>query len=173
MRMTIAALTILGSTLLVAPVPAATSAPAGGADRVEHGERAAVVSKRDRVIQLVNNRRRNHGCNALRKNAALGRAAQKHTKRMANAGNGGTLSHQLPGEPSLGPRITQAGYRNWTLAAENIAYGYPTPRQVVQGWMDSAGHRANILNCRFKHTGVGYAKAANGTPYWTQDFGKK
>ena len=170
MRTTIAALAILGSTLLVAPVPAAMSAPAAGDDRVEHGERAAVVSKRDRVIQLVNIRRRNHGCNALRKNAALGRAAQKHTKKMADAGS---LSHQLPGEPSLGTRVTQAGYTGWTLVAENIAAGYAPPRAVVQGWMNSSGHRANILNCNLKHTGVGFARSDDGYPYWTQDFGKK
>jgi len=170
MRITIAALTILGSTLLVAPMPAATSAPAGGADRVGQGERAAVVSKRDRVIQITNKKRRAHGCNNLRKNAALGRAAQKHTKRMADAGE---VSHQLEGEAYFSTRITRAGYRNWTLVGENVAGGQLTPAEVMQDWMNSAGHRANILNCRFKHIGVGYAKASDGTPYWTQDFGRK
>jgi len=171
MRMTIAALSILGSALLVTPVPAATSAPAGGADRVEHGERAArVVSFRDRVIRITNNKRRAHGCNNLRKHAALGRAAQRHTKRMANANE---VSHQLPGEAYFSVRITRAGYTNWTLVGENVAGGQATPAAVVEAWMNSAGHRRNILKCRYKHIGVGYAVSDSGTPYWTQDFGRR
>ncbi|RAK24681.1 Cysteine-rich secretory protein family protein, partial [Actinoplanes lutulentus] len=54
---------------------------------------------------------------------------------------------------------------------ENVAYGYRTAAQVVNGWMKSPGHRTNILNCKSKTVGVGAVYSANGTPYYTQDFG--
>ena len=122
-----------------------------------------------KVIALVNKKRVAHGCKPLRTNAAITRAARKHTKKMANAN---TLSHQLPGEPALGRRLTNAGYKHWTLVGENIAYGYPTPKSVVRGWMNSPDHRRNILKCRFQDTGVGYATTGAGVAYWTQDFGR-
>ncbi|MBO3740117.1 CAP domain-containing protein, partial [Actinoplanes flavus] len=56
-------------------------------------------------------------------------------------------------------------------SSENIAYGYRTATDVVTGWMNSPGHRANILNCKSKTVGVGVAYATDGTPYYTQDFG--
>jgi uncharacterized protein YkwD len=50
--------------------------------------------------------------------------------------------------------------------------GYPSARAVVRAWMHSAGHRANILNRRFPHVGVGVRRAADGTTYWTLDFAR-
>lgn len=165
---------VLAAALSIVPLQPASSASGTGSDRVGRGHDAArVVSMRDRVITLTNNKRRAHGCHNLTKNGALSRAAQKHTKLMADTGAGGTLSHQLPGEPSFGTRFTSAGYRNWTLGGENVAFSYPTARAVVQGWMGSPPHRANILNCRFKDIGVGFARASDGTTYWTQDFGRR
>lgn len=177
MRTTIAALAALTSMLLVAPAPSATSAgPAERSDRasvpsqrVPSQRVGTLETTRQQVVSLTNARRRAHGCNNLRRNAALDLAAQRHTRRMANAN---TLSHQLPGESSLGVRVRRAGY-NWTLVGENVANGYATPAAVVQGWMNSRGHRRNILNCRFKHIGVGYAVSDRGTPYWTQVFGRR
>src|SRR4051812_36450810 len=103
MRKALAALTVLAAALLIAPVSPATSAPSGGADRAPRAVGAA--SFRQQVITLTNERRAAHGCPALVRNRALSRAAQRHTKRMANAGSGGTLSHQLPGEASFGTRF--------------------------------------------------------------------
>ena len=54
---------------------------------------------------------------------------------------------------------------------ENIATGFPDPAGVVTGWMNSDGHRANILNCAYVHMGIGYAVGGTGTVYWTQVFG--
>lgn len=122
------------------------------------------------VVALVNAKRVAHGCNPLRTNAAITRAARKHTKKMARAG---TPSHQLPGEPSLGKRLTKAGYRHWRSVGENYAYGWPTPKTVVRGWMRSREHRRHILKCSYRDTGVGYATSGAGVAYWTQDFGRR
>jgi uncharacterized protein YkwD len=66
--------------------------------------------------------------------------------------------------------VTNAGYR-WSAVAENIAMGYPDPAAVMTGWMNSPGHRTNILNCQYRQLGVGVAASAKGARYWTQDFG--
>ena len=56
---------------------------------------------------------------------------------------------------------------SYRSAGENIAYGYRTPQAVVNGWMNSSGHRANILNASYTKIGVGYVASGN---YWTQMF---
>jgi uncharacterized protein YkwD len=149
--------------------PTAHAAPAPDASHVRTHATPRAAGFAAKVIALVNKRRADHGCNPLRANKAITRAARKHTRKMANANS---LSHQLPGEPSLGQRLTNAGYKHWRLVGENIAYGYPTPKSVVRGWMNSPDHRQNILKCRFRDTGVGYATTAAGVAFWTQDFGK-
>lgn len=105
-----------------------------------------------RLLALVNARRKKIGCVALRANTALITAARRHTSRMAAAGK---LSHQLPGEPGLARRIELAGYRNWSTAAENIAWGGSTPMSVYNMWMNSSGHRANIQRCALRDAGIG------------------
>lgn len=132
------------------------------------------VRRERRVIEFVNNKRAKHGCRPVRERFTLRKAARRHSWRMANHN---VLSHQLIREPSLGVRITNAGYVNWRIVGENLAmssrYGYAwTPRQVVRAWMRSPGHRANILNCKYRHIGVGLVKR-NGLRWWTQDFGRK
>lgn len=119
-----------------------------------------------RVIRMVNTRRAAHGCRQVGERLTLRKAARRHSVKMAKAN---VMSHQLPGEPSLGTRITNAGY-TWTLVRENIAYGL-SPKAVMRLWMDSDDHRANILNCRLRHIGVG-AISYNGVIWWTQDFGR-
>jgi hypothetical protein len=64
--------------------------------------------------------------------------------------------------------IDDAGL-NWTYVGENIAMGYTSPEDVMDGWMNSQGHRNNILNSRYKYIGVGYYYA-NGYEYWVQLF---
>ncbi|GAA3819618.1 CAP domain-containing protein [Nocardioides panacisoli] len=122
------------------------------------------------VVKIVNKKRVAHGCHKLKINNAVHRAARRHTNKQAVANE---LSHQLPGEPWVGLRLTIAGYNNWTRVGEVVAEGYQTPKQVVQGWLDDIPHRRILLDCHFKDTGVGYAEASDGTPYWTQDFGRK
>ena len=79
-----------------------------------------------------------------------------------------SFSHTRPDGGSFSTALTEAGV-SYIRSGENIAYGQTTPQQVVQAWMDSAGHRANILDAGFTHIGVGYA-VVNGTAYWTQLF---
>lgn len=124
------------------------------------------ASAADEVISLTNAERAKAGCPALKTESHLTRAAQDHTEDMA--ANGYLDHNSSKGDP--GDRISAAGYRaqGW---AENIAEGQRSPAEVVDAWMNSAGHRANILNCDLQDIGVGYATSGDGTPYWTQDFG--
>ncbi|HEX6292211.1 MAG TPA: CAP domain-containing protein [Herpetosiphonaceae bacterium] len=123
----------------------------------------------NRVIVLTNEHRRAAGCGNLLWNPALGAAAQRHADDMAASNY---FSHNSRNGRSFATRIRQAGYR-YRLAAENIAAGQQSPEEVVATWMASPGHRANILNCRLRHIGIGFGAnggSAYGT-YWVQDFG--
>ncbi|MET7678583.1 CAP domain-containing protein [Streptomyces seoulensis] len=117
-----------------------------------------------RVVELVNAERAKVGCSPVKLNSTLTKAAQDHSADMA-AHN--TMSHTGSDGSDPGSRITAAGYR-WSAYGENVAYGYTTPEQVMAGWMDSPGHRENILNCSYQEIGVGLAQPGS---YWTQDFG--
>lgn len=131
--------------------------------------RASASSDLNRVIVLTNEHRQAAGCPALEWNAALGAAAQRHADDMA-ANN--YFSHTSRNGTSFAARIRSAGYR-YRLVAENIAAGQQSPEEVVASWMSSPSHRANILNCRLRHIGIGFganAGSAYGT-YWVQDFG--
>lgn len=132
--------------------------------RVGTGSSPAPSSIVQRVFDLTNIERSQVGSPPLRLNSQLITAAQAHTNLMAQHN---TLNHQLPGEPSLGDRIAQAGYR-WSAIAENIAQGQQTPEAVLQSWMNSTGHRNNLLNPNYQDLGVGYANN-----YWTQNFGRQ
>ncbi|MER6346013.1 CAP domain-containing protein [Streptomyces sp. NPDC001595] len=117
-----------------------------------------------RIVELVNAERAKAGCSPVKPNATLTKAAQAHSEDMAAHRN---MSHTGSDGSSPGDRITRAGYI-WSTYGENVAYGYSTPEQVMTGWMNSPGHKANILNCAFKEIGVGLAQPGS---YWTQDFG--
>lgn len=142
------------STATAAPKPPATTAPAAGTTT------PAVT----RVVTLVNSERAKVGCSPVTLNAKLSQAAQAHSADMASHN---TMSHTGSDGSDPGQRITRAGYL-WSTYGENVAYGYSTPEQVMAGWMASAGHKRNILDCGFKEIGVGVAQPGN---YWTQDFG--
>ncbi|MEV0779322.1 CAP domain-containing protein [Streptomyces sp. NPDC050428] len=120
------------------------------------------------VTTLVNSERSKAGCNPVSANAQLRTAALRHSRDMAAKGY---FDHKSPDGRDPGDRITAAGYR-WTTYGENIARGQRTPAEVMKGWMNSPGHRANILNCAFKEIGVGVHDASGG-PWWTQAFGAR
>ncbi|MFD4671320.1 CAP domain-containing protein [Lentzea sp. NPDC058450] len=133
---------------------------------------ACAATVQEDVIALTNAERAKAGCPALRSNAALNTAAQRHSADMA-AKN--FMGHTGSDGSTVVVRIERAGYTRWTRAAENVAAGHTTAAAVVRGWMNSAGHRANILNCALKDIGVGHQYRA-GTKYghyWTQDFGTR
>jgi uncharacterized protein YkwD len=85
----------------------------------------------------------------------------------------GYMSHT--GHDGSGPaqRIRAAGYQITGAWAENIARGYPSPAAVMDGWLNSPGHRANIVNCSLRAIGVGVVRSTGGRLYWTQDFGAR
>jgi uncharacterized YkwD family protein len=120
------------------------------------------------VVDLTNQQRAANGCGALKVNPTLTQVAQAHSADMA-ANN--YFSHDSQNGASPFDRMSAAGYR-FSAAAENIAAGQRTPGDVVTAWMNSEGHRANILNCTYTEIGVGYATGGSYGTYWTQDFGK-
>ena len=118
------------------------------------------------VLTIVNTERAKAGCAALTADDRLTTAARAHSADMAARNY---FSHTTPEGVEFATRITTAGYR-WSGAGENIAKGQRTPAEVMNSWMNSAGHKANILNCGFKNLGVGVAADAGGSLLWTQDF---
>ncbi|TDV56574.1 CAP domain-containing protein [Actinophytocola oryzae] len=133
------------------------------------GVARAASSYGQQVIALTNDQRAAHGCGRLAANNALGAAARGHSGDMARHSS---MSHEGTDGSDPGDRITGAGYPA-TEWAENVAYGQSTPKEVVTAWMDSPGHRANILNCELAEIGVGRAVNNKGVAYWTQDFGAR
>ena len=115
------------------------------------------------VVRLVNKERTSRGLSALTHNWELSRVARYKSQDMRDRKY---FSHTSPtyGSPFEMMKSFGISYRT---AGENIARGYSTPKAVVDGWMKSAGHRANILNSSFKEIGVGYVPEGN---YWTQMF---
>ncbi len=119
------------------------------------------------VLDLVNAERAKKGLNALEWSNELATVARAHSKDMSERG---FFSHTNPDGLSAFDRIKNAGIK-YSYAAENIAAGQSTPQEVVTGWMNSAGHRANILNPNLKKLGVGLYKSTGGYKYyWTQNF---
>ncbi|OQB20492.1 MAG: Chlorophenol reductase precursor [Firmicutes bacterium ADurb.Bin182] len=119
-------------------------------------------------IRLINIERTNRGLQALQTNWELSRCARYKSQDMINKNY---FSHQSPTYGSPFTMMQSFGLK-FSAAAENIAYGQRTAREVVNAWMNSPGHRANILSQAYTVTGVGAAKKANGTLYWTQMFMK-
>ncbi|MFD3548306.1 sigma-70 family RNA polymerase sigma factor [Streptomyces sp. NPDC058655] len=120
------------------------------------------------VVALVNKERASAGCGPLKEDAQLRAAAQGHSVDMAKRD---FFSHTSPDGADPGKRTTASGYR-WSTYGENIARGQQTAQSVMESWMNSSGHRANILNCAFKDIGVGIHQGAGG-PWWTQNFGAR
>ena len=121
------------------------------------------------VVTLTNTERAKNGCGALRIDSRLVAAARAHSSDMVT---NNFFSHTGSNGSDFVVREVNAGYPKNGASAENIAWGYRTPREVVTGWMNSAGHRANILNCSSIAVGVGTAYDADGAIYWTQNFGR-
>lgn len=124
---------------------------------------SAVLEYEMEVIRLVNQIRKQNGLSELKYNWELSRVARYKSEDLKN---NSYFSHTSPiyGSPFTMMKNFGISYRS---AGENIAMGYTTPEAVVNAWMNSSGHRANILNPSFTEIGVGYV--ANGK-YWTQMF---
>lgn len=125
-----------------------------------------VKALEQKVIDLVNRQRAYNGLQALKANWELCRVARYKSQDMIDKRY---FSHQSPTYGSPFRMMESFGIR-FSAAGENIAYGQRTPQEVMNSWMNSPGHRSNILNPTYNQIGVGVAKAANGTFYWTQMF---
>src|SRR3954452_19763826 len=140
----------------VEPEPEPAAAPAAAPP-------AADPSLEGQVLALVNVQRAAAGCGALTADPALAAVARAHSADMRDRG---FFDHVTPDGLDPFDRAARAGL---VAHAENIAYGQPDPAAVMDSWMDSAGHRANILSCDLTRLGVGVAEGAGG-PWWTQLF---
>lgn len=124
----------------------------------------------DRVVALVNAHRASIGRGALSKSGSLQRAAEWKSLHM---GHYRYMQHSDPAPPlarSVGDRLAACGYAG-SGYGENIAFGFQSAESVMQGWLSSPGHRANIESPSFTAIGVGAARGSSGTMTWTQNFG--
>jgi RNA polymerase sigma factor (sigma-70 family) len=167
---------VAGGLPSVSPAPLPSSAPPSSA-APSAVRSSPAPSRRDtappgqaawaqQVLDLVNSQRSQNGCGPVTANAKLQLAAQRQSDDMA-ARN--FFDHTNPDGAGPQQRIDAAGYQ-WSSWGENIARGQSDPSTVMDSWMNSPGHRANILNCSFKELGVGIHLGPGG-PWWTQDFG--
>lgn len=118
------------------------------------------------VVRLVNIQRTSRGLKPLSNNWELERIARYKSQDMANKNY---FSHTSPTYGSPFTMMQNFGVK-FSAAGENIAMGQKTPAEVVNAWMNSPGHRANILGTSYTQIGVGLAKNNNGVCYWTQMF---
>ena len=123
-------------------------------------------NRAEQVVSLVNQQRQNAGLSGLKSDNELMRLAQLKAEDMAQKGY---FSHTSPTYGSAFDMLKSAGY-SYRTAGENIAMGQKTAETVMNGWMNSSGHRANILGSGYTKIGVGYAVNSKGTPYWVQIF---
>jgi uncharacterized YkwD family protein len=141
--------------------PAATQKPAAPAEN-----NAAAGSYEMQVVDLLNKERAVQGLPALKYNAELSKVAEA---KAADLRDKNYFSHTSPTYGSPFDMMKAFGIK-YTAAGENIAKGYMNPESVMKGWMNSPGHKANILNSSFTEIGVGYVSGSNGTGYWVQMF---
>jgi uncharacterized protein YkwD len=155
----------LGLALSVAGAGLYTS-EAAAAERATGATSATIrlvpeATTQQNVFIYTNAHRARYGAQPVRYNYALSVAAQRHANDMANRNQ---LTHVGSDGSNAGQRIIRAGFR-WTSWAENIAVGYTSSSAVVWAWLNSPGHRANLLNPRFKWMGVGIAWG-HGRMWW-------
>jgi uncharacterized protein YkwD len=124
-----------------------------------------------RILRLVNGERRRQGLPDLVYNAQLDRMAKIQAENMARFQK---MAHVIPEStlPTLADRAHESGYV-YAQLAENVALGYPNASTVVEGWMASKGHRANILNRDVEETGIAIARSSAGGLYYCQVFGRR
>jgi uncharacterized YkwD family protein len=124
----------------------------------------AASNYEQKVAELVNIERQKNGLAPLTLDSTISDVARMKSKDMSD---NNYFAHQSPTYGSAGDMLTKFGVK-WSAWGENIAAGQRTPEEVVNAWMNSEGHRANILSPNFSKIGVGYVN--NGRPNWTQMF---
>jgi len=136
----------IGGSVVATPAPAASAA-------------TSTTSARAGILSDTNVARKSSGLGALRESSAMDAVAQAWAKKLAASG---TLAHN--------PNYSSSIPSGWTRAAENVAGGYSYSK-VTDAWLDSPGHRANIMG-DFTDIGIGYAVDSSGTAWAVQNFGK-
>lgn len=124
-----------------------------------------------RIFDLINAQRRQQGLRPLVFNPQLDRMAKIQAQNMARFQK---MAHTIPDAnlPTLGARAKYVGY-SYGHISENVALGYPNAETVVEGWMNSSGHRRNILDRDVVETGIGIARSSAGGVYYCQVFGRQ
>ena len=167
------------TVLTTASVPSAASAATGCAGRDRSPAELGAPASRAATLCVLNAKRRAHGLRPLREATKLARAARRHSRDMVAHTY---FAHESRSGAGFSARIARTGWthgRDRWMVGENIAWGIgarSTPRAIVASWMASPGHRANILQRRFRVIGIG---VANGVPVagggtgatYTTDFG--
>jgi uncharacterized protein YkwD len=131
---------------------------------------AGLTGQENEVIRLTNVERDKAGCGAVRLNTRLRTAMRLHVQELGRRGDL-YISHVSADGRSFVDRARQQGYT--AAGGENVARGQRDAADVMNSWMNSDGHRANILNCDFKAIGVGAVKGVDGTIVWGQIFGRE
>ncbi len=158
------------------PAPAVTTAPAPAPETTSPpppppppppAPVASGGSTSSQAIELANQQRAAAGLPALASSGVLNGAAAQHSADQAGRDR---MGHDGSDGSSVGDRVAAngGGFSTW---GENVAYGYGSASAVIDGWMGSSGHRANMLNPAFTQVGVAYAESAGGTLYWTMVLG--
>lgn len=135
-------------------------------DRVNIPASPKMTAKERLVIKLVNDERTQRGLAPLKANPDVSGVAREKSRDMRDRNY---FSHTSPTYGSPFEMLRQFGI-SFRSAGENIAAGQRTAKDVVQGWMNSPGHRKNILNSNYTQIGVGYAEGGRMRHYWTQMF---
>ncbi len=123
------------------------------------------------LLTLTNQARQEAGVGALRFSYQLGQAAQRHTQAM---GTQNFFSHTGKDNSTFASRIAATGYQ-YTAIGENLAAGQTTPQSVVQSWLNSPSHKANLLAANFTEVGFGLYNATGSSDfglYWAQELGQ-
>lgn len=150
----------------VKPAPTPVEKPAAPIEKNDTTVSSSNLTYEQKVVELINVERQKVGLSTLKMDSAISNVARAKSKDMAV---NNYFAHQSPTYGSAGDMLRQFGI-SWSAWGENIASGQRTPEIVVNAWMNSPGHRANILSNNFSKIGVGYVTNSNGTPYWTQIF---
>ena len=178
-RLSALALAVVVGLAIAAPTASARQGCVAANATTAHASKRAIVRA---TLCALNHTRHHHGLHRLRLNKRLSRAARRHARDMARRNY---FSHDTLGGGSFLDRIRRTGYlrgaHSW-IVGENLAWGsrgYSRPQVIMRMWMNSPGHRANILNASFREIGIGLAYdapvAGGGKPVctYTTDFGAR
>ena len=148
------------------PTATQSDPPDDGPSTSGGGNGSSTTRLANEVVTLTNAERQKAGCPPVTNDRTLRSVATAHSEDMAERNY---FSHTSPDGEGPEDRAAAAGYDGYS--GENIALGYNSAEAVVKGWMQSSGHRENILNCSSTEVGVGVADSSQGL-YWTQMFGR-